>query len=223
MRSLAALAIVLIGCTPRNPDRREVSAPLAETADTRAPIAIYDGLEALIASGSDKEADRLYAYHRARERPDDGSASYAFARAALAGRVAELRGAAAGGLVGEAESFARKSIERDPNFRNGANRRMLGSLYVMAPSTLLDHGDSEDGLELLEQLVEQDPSSVENRLRLGEAYVHLGDHEPAAEHLCAALQERGKLRADEQRLLDRVVKDAGGIEALACDGAGRNP
>ena len=56
---------------------------------------------------------------------------------------------------------------------------MLGTLYVIAPGALVKHGDSERGLELLEGLVSEHPEIVENHLRLAEAYIALGDPDPA--------------------------------------------
>jgi predicted Zn-dependent protease len=182
----------------------------------RNAFAIYEALEAEIEAGTAGEDDRVDAYQRASSAVDDESAAHAFARAALAGRVAELRGAKAGKLVTEAEDWARKSIERDPEFRDRAATQLLGSLYVMAPGRLVEHGDSETGLEMLEALVEAHPESPAYRFRLGQAYAHLGDEDAAKPHLCASLARRDGLRKDEQRLLDELVEDAGGAGALAC-------
>lgn len=187
----------------------------AEAGDA---LAIYDGLERLVAEGRASEKDRVFAYERVQALADDGSAGYAFARGALAGRVAELRGANAGGLVTQSERWGRTSLERDPSFRERAATRMLGSLYVMAPARLLKHGDSEDGLEMLEKLVAELPDDPGARLRLGQAYIHLGDDAPAVEHLCAAAAGRARLRADEGKLLDVLLREAGGGKPNDCGG-----
>ena len=204
-------------CTPRNPQASEVSAPLAEAGESQKkdPIVILEELETLIAQGRDSEEDRVYAYNRVKELPDDRSASYAYARAALAGRVAELRGVEAGGLVTEAESFARKALERDPAFRDGAAQRMLGTLYVMAPPRLVEHGDSEEGLTILEDLAQERPEDPINHLRVAEAYVHLGDPEPAMPHLCRVVPARDTLRPDEQDLLAALLDETGPLECGA--------
>jgi hypothetical protein len=207
------LAVLCAACTPRGGAAVETPEP---SLPQRSALEIHDELEALIAEGRDREQDRSEALAQASGLPDDGSAGYAFVRAALAGRVAENRGAKAGKLVTEAEAWARKSIERDPAFRERAATQMLGSLYVMAPGRLLEHGDSETGLELLEGLVAADPQQLRYRLRLAQAYVHLGDEEPAHEHACACLAAPDRLRADERKLLDGIVTDLGGAEALGC-------
>ncbi len=202
-----------VACTPR--PSADVETPGAAKVD---PVAVHDGLEAAIAGGTDTEQQRVDALARVERAPDDGSAGYAFVRGALNGRVAELRGIDAGRLVTEAEAWARRSLERDPEFRDGAATQMLGSLYVMAPARLLEHGDSETGLELLEGLVERQPGAAPSRLRLAQAYLHLGDDASALPHLCATLPARTTLRPDEQKLLDGLVADAGGAAALGCGG-----
>lgn len=177
---------------------------------------MYDGVETAIAAGSDTEQQRVDALARVERAPDDGSAGYAFVRAALNGRVAELRGANAGKLVTQAEEWARKSLERDAKFRDGAATQLLGSLYVMAPGRLVEHGDSEKGLEMLEGLVAAQPTNPRYRMRLAQAYDHLGDGDAGHEHLCVAAAGRDQLRGDEQKLLDRLLDSAGGLAALAC-------
>jgi len=211
-RSILAI-VILFGCSAGQ--TRTPTTPPATQAEQDA-FAIYQALEAGIEAGTASEDDRVDAYQRAQAAADDASAAHAFARAALAGRVAELRGAKAGKLVTEAEDWARKSIERDPEFRDRAATQLLGSLYVMAPGRLVEHGDSESGLEMLEGLVAAKPDSPAYRFRLGQAYAHLGDEDAAKPHLCAAVAARDRLRKDEQRLLDELVDDAGGADALAC-------
>nr|MCH9679979.1 hypothetical protein [Deltaproteobacteria bacterium] len=133
------LALLLAaGCKTPTPDT--VTPTVVQAAEDRDALAVSDELEALIADGQASEDDRVYALDRIRSIPDDDSAGYAFARAAVAGRVAELRGVKAGKLVTEAESFAQRSIERDADFRSKAASRLLASLWVMAPPRLLEHG-----------------------------------------------------------------------------------
>ncbi len=180
-------------------------------------LEIYRALEAKIDAGEDSKADRKDAYNKVVEL-DDGSNDYAFARAALAGRLAQARGVKAGKLVTEAESYARRVLEAEPDYGEGAVVRMLGSLYVNAPARLVKHGDSETGLEMLEKEVSGHPDRVESRLRLAEAYVALGDPEPSFPHLCACIQNRTSFGGDNQRLLGRLVDEVGGEEALGCGG-----
>jgi hypothetical protein len=126
----------------------------------------------------------------------------------LAGRLAQVEGLAAPGLVREVERYARLSAQLDPTLRFGAAWRILGTLYVMAPSALVEHGDSETGLELLERVTQKWPKHPENHLRLAEAYLALGDAGPAPPHLCFCVASRAKLRRDDQRLLDELLKEA---------------
>jgi len=210
------LLLALSGCRP--PTAAEVTPQVAEAAAKADVLAISDELEDLIAEGRDSEDDRVYALNQIRGISDDGSAGYAFARAAVAGRVAELRGVKAGKLVGEAESFARSSIERDPDFRARAASRLLGSLWVMAPPRLLEHGDSEEGLTLLESLTKEQPDELLNHLRLADAYIFLGDPEPAVPHLCRVVPEREALRRDDDALLTRLLDEVAEEEPLECEG-----
>jgi len=171
-------------------------------------LAVADALEALIAVGQDTPADREYAFAVVRQHNEDTAAAL-FARADVTGRLVQQRGFLAANLVPDVERSARRSRELDPNFRAGAATRLLGTLYVIAPGAVLEHGDSEQGLELLEGLVEAHPEVPENRLRLAEAYIALGDATPAQPHLCFCLAQKAQLRGDEQILLLHLFADAG--------------
>ena len=188
---------------------------LTAVAQRHDTLALSDALEELIAVGKDTAADRAFAYREASAH-EETTAAYAFARAAIAGRYVQTHGLAGFRHVAEVETWARRSRELDPGFRGGAATRMLGTLYVLVPASILAHGDSEEGLSLLEGLVKLHPEVPENHLRLAEALVALGDPAPAAPHLCFCLGARATLRPDEQKLLDRLVKDA---EMAPCPGA----
>ncbi|RMG96513.1 MAG: hypothetical protein D6705_11105 [Deltaproteobacteria bacterium] len=219
------LAGLLAGCPAKTPP--STRAPKTESGDPEVArssgeraLAILDDLERAVDEDRATREDRKRAYAEVTALPDDGSAAYAFARAALAGRLAEARGAKAGRLVGEAEAWARRALERDPEFRDGAATKLLGSLYALAPPRLLAHGDSEKGLEMLEERVRARPDDLEAHLRLAEAYVALGDPEAAMPSLCLLWSRRGEVRGDEARLLARLLDDVGGPEVLACEGGG---
>lgn len=204
--ALFALA-VLAGCTaarPVGPSHPDLAA-LVEDGDA---LALSDALEALIAAGRATPADRQYAWAIVRTQQADTAAA-AFARAAITGRVVQERGLRAVKLVDDVEKYARRSRALDPHFRGGAATRLLGTLYVIAPATLLDHGDSETGLELLEHLTAQHPDVPENHLRLAEAYVTLHDPDPARPHLCFCLAHAAALRPDDQALLQGLIEEAG--------------
>lgn len=213
-RSIGCLlgALTLSAClgAPKLP------ATLQPAADARDALALTDGLEALIDRGEVSEDDRQAAYNAIRTWREP-TAAYAFARASLAGRVAQVKRLSAVKLVGEMERYARRSIELDRTFRRGAARRMLGTLYVLAPGSLLSHGDSEEGLELLEELLEEFPDDLQNHLRVAEGFVRLNDPEPAFPALCRCWREREALRPGERRLLDALLDEVGGLQELDCD------
>ncbi len=207
---------LLMGCTPKasTPTAAPGEGAASEPVDALAVLTtLEDGIEA----GTSTDEDRERAYETVNAAPDDGTADYAFARAALAGRLAELRGVGAGKLVTEAETFARLALERDPEYDEGAATRMLGTLYVMAPGRLVEHGDAEDGLSMLEDLVDARPEDPRNHLRVAEAYIALDDPDPAVEFLCAAQAKRDELRKDDQSLLDTLAESFGGSAGLACE------
>ena len=176
------------------------------------PISVYDALEGLIEAGQDSPIDREYAYQAVRNNREDTPAA-TFARAAITGRLVQLQALRGAHLVGEVERDALRSVELDPNFRDGAARRLLGTLYVAAPAPFLQHGDSERGLAMLEELAAEQPDRLENLLRLAEAYLALGDPAPATSSLCRCREGRDLLRRDERLLLDRLVEQA---EPLSC-------
>jgi hypothetical protein len=184
--------------------RGPVSPRLEAAAESGDALAVSDALEALIAAGEDTPADRECAY-QAVTRHEEETAAYAFARATVAGRLVQKRGLLAANLVGQVEDWAMRSRELDPGFRDGAATRLLGTLWVLAPASLLDHGDSERGLHLLEGLVRKYPDSAHDHLRLAEAYIALHDPEPAESHLCFCLANEAALRPDEQKLLHQLL------------------
>jgi hypothetical protein len=188
--------------------RRPVIHSELTALDQADALAISDALEDLIAAGRDTPADRQYAFELVSLHHEDTAAS-TFARAAVTGRLVQTRGFLAVNLVPDIENAARQSAELDPNFRDGAATRLLGTLYVIAPGAVLKHGDSEQGLDLLEGLVAAHPNVTENHLRLAEAYITLGDPAPATPHLCLCLARKDTLRRDDQMLLTRLVADAG--------------
>jgi hypothetical protein len=186
-RPVFLLLVAALGLGPActSPAQKVVHTSLADAAGENDALAVADALEALIAAGLDTKADRQFAYDTVRARPVD-TAAYCFARAVVTGRLVQQKGLLGADKVDEVEHYARRSRQLDPNFRDGAATRMLGTLYVVAPAALLRHGDSETGIELLEELVEKRPDVLENQLRLAEGYIALGDHGAAKGPLCIA-------------------------------------
>lgn len=205
LAAILAAASAGPGCKPK----ADLNNP--SFADTRSAVEVYERLEALIDAQRDTKQDREDAYALVLKQADT-SPEYFFARAAVAGRLAENRGLQALGLVTETEDYARRVRAADPDFREGAATRMLGTLYVLAPPSLVKHGDSETGLELLEAEVKAHPDRLVSQLRLAEAYIALGDPEPAKDHLCIVRRSEARLSAGDRRLLGKLLADAGKIE-----------
>lgn len=204
MAFAACLLLLASGCAAS----KAVHPQLRAAADAGDALAVSDALDALIAAGRDTPADREYAYNLVRTHTED-TAPTMYARAAVTGRLVQEKGLLAANLVRDVEHDGLRSRELDPNFRDGVATRLLGTLYVIAPATLLAHGNSELGLELLEGLVAAHPDVLENHLRLAEAYITLGDPAPAYPHLCRCLAQRAALRGDDQILLTHLVANAG--------------
>ena len=206
--ALPLFLLALSGCCGTSGPPPLVPTHLQAAVDKHDAVAIADALETLIGDGKDTEADRQLAYDHVKER-EEPTAAYAYARAMVAGRLVQTKGLTAALLVREMESWAQKSLALDPTFREGAAVRMLGTLYVLAPASLLANGDSEKGLSMLESLVKAHPEILENHLRYAEALIALGDPGPATESLCRAVVGKSKLRKDERSLVDKLVQDAG--------------
>lgn len=218
-----ASQVAVSGCKPSGatttPETDAGPPAFREAVAAHDPIALYVALEGLIAEEKDSKDDRQYAYDQIKAWGGDDVASD-FARAAIAGRLAEKRGLQAGDLVGEVERYALKARDREPDYREGAATRLLGTLYVMAPSRMLEHGESEKGLEILEGEVKEHPDRVDGHLRLAEAYVALGEPDSALPELCASVAGRERLGLGEKKLLDRLIDEVGGEPALGCGGGG---
>jgi hypothetical protein len=211
---LALTAFAVAGCGPLRGLRPSLPAAIAPQAD---PLVVSDKLEALIEEGKDTPQAREQAYEQVRRNPGD-TAGAAFGRAAVTGRLVQHKGLLAANLVRDVEFYARRSREIDPAFRDYASTRMLGTLYVMAPASLLKHGDSESGLEILEGLAREHPQVPENHLRLAEAYVSLGDDAHARPHVCQCLTVRNRLRRDDQALLNQLFTHLTvGGKSLGCE------
>jgi hypothetical protein len=180
--------------------------PRLLAAETRGALGLSDALEELIDDGRATARDRAFAYDQVIQMKED-SAQAAYARAVVTARWVEARGLRAATLVRDVEREAERSRQLDPNFRDGAATQVLGMLYVMAPGPLLAHGNSERGIALLEELVRRHPGVLEHRLRLGEAYLALGDVESAEPHVCHCLPRRRSLKSEDRRRLDRLAAD----------------
>lgn len=192
--------------------RPELRAP----ASRRDALALCDALEKLIDDGRATPADREAVY-RAVKDWQAPTAEYAYARASIAGRLAQVRGLTAVGLIRDMETWGRMSMKLDRKWHDGAARRLVGTLYVLAPGSLLQHGNSEDGLDLLDKQVAEYPRDPVNRVRLAEGFISLNDPDPAREHLCFALAYEQGLRATDHKLLMSLIDQFGGTAKLKCE------
>jgi len=93
---------------------------------------------------------------------------------------------------------------------------MLGTLYVLAPTSFVRHGDSEVGLDLLEKQMRLYPQDPVNHLRLAEGFVALSDPDPAYELVCHVKPKLDALRPSDRRLYRTLVESLGGPDMLGC-------
>ncbi|HOU93587.1 MAG TPA: hypothetical protein PLU22_21195, partial [Polyangiaceae bacterium] len=163
---------LLLGCAAKAPSAAPAASPTLVSAAERGVLALSDALEAEYDAGPPSEQDVGWAYDQVQD-VDVTTAADAYGKARITARWVQLRGALAAGQLREVERLLLLSQRLDPGFRGGVARRALGILYVNAPARLLEHGDSETGLALLEQLASEHPEDVETQLRLAEAYVAL--------------------------------------------------
>jgi tetratricopeptide (TPR) repeat protein len=216
LAAAALLALALVGGPGCMTFVARVNPALEAAAGTGDALAVYDALESLIEARQDTPGDRTFAYDEL-GRIDENSAAATYARAGVTGRLVQQRGLRAAHLVPEIEHYAERSRELDPGFRGGAATRLLGTLYVAAPATLLEDGDSERGLALLEELARTRPDVLENHLRLAEAYLALGDPDPATDHLCRCVGSREGLGRDDRELLESLLEQSGRLPCAYVD------
>jgi hypothetical protein len=204
-----------MACEPRPLDPSLL--PIFEASKTGKALAISDALEALIAEGQDSPRHREYALKLISAHPEN-TADYAFARAAVTGRVLQSRGLFTGiPLVGDVAHWADVSRKLDPEFREGAATQLWAILCTQAPPALLPSGcDAEQGIAMLVALVKK-YDKARNHLRLAEAYIVQGDAASAVPELCPCIRRRNELRHDEQKLLDTLMSDAGNPKCPPAD------
>ena len=122
--ALLALPLALLITTPAcSGAAPPASTALTESVAKHDALGLSDALEALIAEGKDTPHDREFAYQKVTQMPDDGTAAYAFARAAVLGRYVQGHGLTKGPLVAEMERYARQSKALDASFRGSAATR----------------------------------------------------------------------------------------------------
>jgi len=73
-------------------------------------------------------------------------------------------------LSKSAMQHARKAVELDRFYENGAPNRLLGALLIYAPPWPTSVGDLDEGLEILETLTKEFPQTPMNFFLLAEGY-----------------------------------------------------
>ena len=106
----AALACFLASACNKLPGT--TSPDLRAAAKAQDLPAVLAELEKMVDAQRATERDREFAYDQAKRSHDDGSAGWAYARAAITGRLAESKGLKALWLIKEIEQYARSSIEQ---------------------------------------------------------------------------------------------------------------
>ena len=150
------------------------------------PLVFADDVERIIDENPKRASRRWRQSQAARlsDCPDDQTVEYAHARTLVEARSAEGRGLEGLAALRRAAKYAEIAFTRDPEFREGATRRTLGSILALA-SEHLAHGDSERGIELLSEQLEKYPEDPRNYLRAIEGYVALDDLKSAIDIYCS--------------------------------------
>jgi len=90
------------------------------------------------------------------------------------------------GLVKDMLSHAQQALRIDSKFDHAAAHRLLGGIYLKAPSWPTSVGDLEAAIEHLSKAISIAPNWPENHLLLAEAYYEEDEEEKAKEVLAQA-------------------------------------
>lgn len=132
-----------------------------------------------------KEAKK-YAKLAIKVNPDRPEGHYY--AAASAGLVAESQLAPSRSFQEAIEQPALMLVEIAPHYEAGGGLRILGALYVKAPTWPVGVGDLEEGTALLERAVADYPGHPLNHLFLAEAYAKVNRREDAIARLRTVLR-----------------------------------
>ena len=113
----------------------------------------------------------------------DPHASYYFA--VNLGQQLRLIGVEAVTRLGDVLA-ALKAAGADPSLEQGGPLRVLGMLYLSAPSWPVGPGDNDEALDVLRKAVERYPSHPQNHLFYAMALMHAGESGKAADELATA-------------------------------------
>ena len=99
--------------------------------------------------------------------------------AICAGLLAKARPTEADTMMAHVVEAAEKAILRDPDFGHGEARRVLGAIYLYAPSWPSGVGDIDEAMAVLEGVATAHPEDPSNLFYLAEAYRRAGDRQKA--------------------------------------------
>lgn len=105
---------------------------------------------------------------RSASMPTQIAAGLELASAEALGLRARQRGAGAAMLLKAIYTHAKAAVDLDPNYQEGAARRLLAMILVKAPGWPQGPGDYDGGVKMLEDYIAQYP-------RVAEGYIHLAD------------------------------------------------
>lgn len=203
-------------CTRKQAERWAADAERDGTAALRSAscyVTLIERGKAKSAGLEDARRGRAAAEAAVRRFPASGLAHYLAAY--LAGLHAErdrLRGLA---LVRIIEREARIAADLDPGLDRGGPDRMLGELYLRAPSYPFSVGDLEKAVRHYQRAVAIEPAAPENRIGLAEAL--LEDNKPgeACGELRALLAEmpapprEGPVGKEAREMMERACSRDG--------------
>lgn len=181
----------------------------------------YISLAYYFLADSETDMDRRYALAKkgltngewaVKDNPEDGLSNYVLA--VNLGLVMQQDLIKAIGNVGKLRGSLEKAIEKIPAYDDGGAYRVLGQLYLQAPSWPASIGDPDTAVELLEKAIEVAPEHPLNQLFLADAIWESEGRDAideAREHFDTAQElfaknEWQSVRGQWQVLIDKLTK-----------------
>ena len=115
-------------------------------------------------------------------------------------------------LVPVIEREALTAARLNPNMENGGPDRMLGELYLKAPSFPMSVGDLEKAITHFRKAVELAPDFLQNRIGLAEALIENEDPSAACleiEEIFVRLQPEEKMKEQREQSLNLLHRMCG--------------
>jgi hypothetical protein len=140
----------------------------------RAVIWLLEFDENLSTDEAKDMAGRSFERLRAAVERNSDRVDYAFLAGASLGNYIRFSSVQAIAQIRQVNDYFRRAVDLDPSYDDGAPLRALGTLLVQAPPWPAGVGDSEEGLELLEEAAQLFPGHPANHLYLADALVGEG-------------------------------------------------